>query len=86
MCGLAGCFGNRDETTINKMLDVMPHRGPNDRGKYAFTTDSDPEAILHLYRARGPRSVCELDGMFAFAIFDGDNYMLARDPIGIKPL
>jgi asparagine synthase (glutamine-hydrolysing) len=139
MCGLAGCFGNRDETTINKMLDVMPHRGPNDRGihihnntvfghtrlsivdvagghqpiladdgrygiicngeiynfkklkaslngKYAFTTDSDTEAILHLYRERGPRSVCELDGMFAFAIFDGDNYMLARDPIGIKPL
>ena len=24
--------------------------------------------------------------MFAFAIFDGDNFMMARDPIGIKPL
>ena len=28
----------------------------------------------------------DLDGMFAFALFDGDDFMLARDPIGIKPL
>ena len=32
MCGLAGCFGTRDQTTINRMLDALPHRGPNDRG------------------------------------------------------
>lgn len=32
MCGIAGCFGNPDEKTINKMLDALPHRGPNDRG------------------------------------------------------
>lgn len=54
--------------------------------KYRFTTDSDTEVILHLYREKGPDCVRDLDGMFAFAIFDGDNYMLARDPIGIKPL
>jgi asparagine synthase (glutamine-hydrolysing) len=34
----------------------------------------------------GSDCVYDLDGMFAFAIYDGDNYMLARDPIGIKPL
>jgi asparagine synthase (glutamine-hydrolysing) len=139
MCGIAGCFGTKDIETINKMLDALPHRGPNDRGihtfnhtvfghtrlsivdvarghqpilanggrtgiicngevynfreikeklagKYQFTTDSDTEAILNLYREKGPECVRELDGMFAFAIFDGDDFMLARDPIGIKPL
>ena len=32
MCGIAGCFGSRDEQTINRMLDALVHRGPNDRG------------------------------------------------------
>ena len=139
MCGIAGCFGIRDEKTINRMLDALPHRGPNDRGlhihkdtvfghtrlsivdvakghqpilanggrtgiicngeiynfqelrqnlvsKYEFQTQSDTEVILHLYREKGPRCVEELDGMFAFAIFNDDDFMLARDPIGIKPL
>jgi asparagine synthase (glutamine-hydrolysing) len=54
--------------------------------KHTFQTKSDSEVALHLYREKGPECVKELDGMFAFAIFDGDNYMLARDPIGIKPL
>jgi len=54
--------------------------------KYHFATDSDTEVILHLYQEKGPGCVADLDGMFAFAIFDGDDYMLARDPIGIKPL
>jgi asparagine synthase (glutamine-hydrolysing) len=54
--------------------------------KYQFKTVSDTETILHLYQEKGPECVKELDGMFAFAIFDGDNFMLARDPIGIKPL
>ncbi|RQD75893.1 MAG: asparagine synthase B, partial [Candidatus Syntrophonatronum acetioxidans] len=139
MCGIAGCFGVKDTETISKMLDALPHRGPDDRdmytynntvfghtrlsivdvkkgrqpildrsgqkgiicngeiynfmkireklvGKYPFTTWSDTEVILHLYQEKGPECVKELDGMFAFAIFDGDDFMLARDPVGIKPL
>ena len=54
--------------------------------KYEFQTKSDTEVILHLYQEKGPECVKELDGMFAFAIFNGDEFMLARDPIGIKPL
>jgi asparagine synthase (glutamine-hydrolysing) len=50
------------------------------------TTDSDTEALLHLYRALGPDSVALLDGMFAFALVDGDDLFIARDPLGIKPL
>ena len=139
MCGIAGCFGIKDIKTINRMLDALPHRGPNDRGihtfnntvfghtrlsivdvvkghqpiltndgktgiicngeiynfrelrkeltsEYQFITDSDTEVILHLYQEKGPECVMDLDGMFAFAIFDDDDFMLARDPIGIKPL
>ncbi|MBU2550591.1 MAG: asparagine synthase B [Proteobacteria bacterium] len=139
MCGLAGCFGSRDIKTINRMLDAIGHRGPNDRDvhiyedyvlghtrlsivdvaggrqpiladggrrgiicngeiynfkkiraklapDYKFKTKSDSEVILHLYKEKGPECVKDLDGMFAFAVYDGDDYMLARDPIGIKPL
>ena len=54
--------------------------------KYSFKTQSDTEVILNLYQEKGPECVKDLDGMFAFAIFDGDKFMMARDPIGIKPL
>ncbi len=139
MCGIAGCIGRKDVETVNRMLDALEHRGPDDRGvhingksvfghtrlsivdvanghqpiisnggtqgiicngevynyrkikkrlenKYSFQTDSDSETILHLYEEKGPDCVKDLDGMFAFAIFDDDNFMMARDPIGIKPL
>ena len=31
MCGIAGCFGGQDIETVNRMLDALPHREPNDR-------------------------------------------------------
>ncbi len=139
MCGIAGCYGKKDIETVNRMLDALPHRGPDDRGiytynntvlghtrlsivdvagghqpilcndgrtgiicngeiynfkelrkglvkKYDFTTNSDTEVILHLYQENGPECLKQLDGMFAFAIMNGDDILLARDPIGIKPL
>ncbi|MCF8076602.1 MAG: asparagine synthase B [Desulfotignum sp.] len=141
MCGIAGCFGIKDDKTINQMLDALTHRGPNDRGihstetmtvghtrlsivdvatghqpiltsdqqkgivangeiynfkairkelaeEYEFSTVSDTETILHLYQKKGTACVNDLDGMFVFAVFDKDNdtFMLARDPVGIKPL
>jgi len=139
MCGIAGCVGVKDVDTVNRMLDALPHRGPDDRGlhtngktvfghtrlsivdvahghqpiisnggnrgiicngeiynfnrireklvpKYAFKSRSDTEVILKLYEEKGTECVKDLDGMFAFAIYDGDDFMMARDPIGIKPL
>jgi asparagine synthase (glutamine-hydrolysing) len=55
-------------------------------GTHPFSTESDSEVILHLYLEKGPDCVKDLDGMFAFALYHGDTFMLARDPIGIKPL
>jgi len=54
--------------------------------QHCFHTNSDSESALHLYREDGVDTATQLDGMFAFAIADGDELYLARDPLGIKPL
>ena len=57
-------------------------------GKYQFKTQSDCEVILALYREKGIDFVDDLNGIFAFAIYDSsnDNYFIARDHMGIIPL
>jgi asparagine synthase (glutamine-hydrolysing) len=55
---------------------------------YAFTSRTDAEVVLHGYRHWGAGVVDRLAGMFAFAIWDAPRctLLLARDPLGIKPL
>ncbi len=52
-----------------------------------FSTESDSEVVLHLYRAHGERVVDYLRGMFSFAIWDEVEQTLfaARDHLGQKP-
>tara|TARA_B100001175_G_C19491966_1_gene633128 strand:- start:192 stop:1862 length:1671 start_codon:yes stop_codon:yes gene_type:complete len=57
-------------------------------GNYEFKTESDCEVILALYREKGGDFVDDLNGIFAFAIYDSNNdsYFIARDHMGIIPL
>ncbi|MEI7037376.1 asparagine synthase B [Fulvimonas yonginensis] len=57
---------------------------------YDFTTGSDCEVIAALYREGGDPAtwLARLNGIFAFALWDGtaQRYLVARDPIGVCPL
>jgi asparagine synthase (glutamine-hydrolysing) len=53
-----------------------------------FVTKSDTEVVLEAWRTWGPDALRRFRGMFAFALFDerSAELVLARDPLGIKPL
>lgn len=55
---------------------------------YNFLTESDCEIILALYKKKGINFLEDLNGIFAFALYDeeADSYFIARDHIGIIPL
>lgn len=151
MCGIAGVFRTQDAplgddiVLIDRMTEVLEHRGPNDRGTWTegpislghrrlsiidlsplgrqpmgnedgsvqvsfngeiynfrelkekhrlaerghrFRSRTDTEVLLHLYEELGTAMFAELNGMFAFALWDGRKRLLhlARDPFGVKPL
>jgi asparagine synthase (glutamine-hydrolysing) len=53
-----------------------------------FATNSDTEVVLEAWRCWGPAALPRFRGMFAFALLDTEtgDLVLARDPLGIKPL
>jgi asparagine synthase (glutamine-hydrolysing) len=57
-------------------------------GKYDFQTGSDCEVILALYQEYGIHFLEKLNGIFAFVLYDSekDEFLIARDPIGVIPL
>ena len=58
------------------------------RDIYSFQTGSDCEVILALYRDQGVNFLEQLNGIFAFALYDEEQeaFLVARDPIGVIPL
>ena len=57
-------------------------------GDYEFRTKSDCEVILALYHKYGVDFLEQLNGIFAFVLYDEDRdeFLIARDPIGVIPL
>lgn len=70
--------------------EIYNHREIRSRysGRYDFATGSDCEVILALYRDKGIDFLEDLSGIFAFALYDEekDEFLIARDPIGVIPL
>ena len=70
--------------------EIYNHREIRKRyeGEYDFLTKSDCEVILALYNDKKEKFLDEMNGIFAFALYDEENdaYLIGRDHIGIIPL
>lgn len=68
--------------------EIYNHRELRSSSDYDFTTGSDCEVINALYREDAADFINKLNGIFAFALWDGEakRYIIARDPLGVCPL
>ncbi|MFH8751958.1 asparagine synthase (glutamine-hydrolyzing) [Streptomyces rimosus] len=67
---------------FTELRDELVRRG------HRFRTTSDTEVVLHAYLEWGEKAAEHLNGMYAFAVWDGrtERLILVRDRLGIKPL
>ena len=70
--------------------EIYNHQAIRERlsGEYEFQTGSDCEVILALYEKKGIDFLEDINGIYAFALYDEsqDAFLVARDPIGVIPL
>jgi asparagine synthase (glutamine-hydrolysing) len=71
-----------------EIYNHLPLRARLEARGHRFATGSDCEAIVHAYEESGLECVRELNGIFAFALWDDRRRRLvaARDEFGVKPL
>jgi asparagine synthase (glutamine-hydrolysing) len=78
------------KTILGVNGEIYNHREIREKTKanYEYMTGSDCEVILALYREKKEKFLDDLNGIFAFCLYDevDDAYLIGRDHIGIIPL
>ena len=83
-------YYNEDRTVAavfnGEIYNFRQLREDLERRGHSFRSQTDGEVIVHLYEEFGETFVERLNGMFAIALWDGQDLHLYRDRFGIKPL
>lgn len=80
--------GSAHVTYNGELYNFLDLRGSVEKRGVALRTRSDTEVLLHHVAAGWTDALADLNGMFAFALWDAarSRLLLARDRAGIKPL
>src|SRR5690349_19136290 len=75
MCGIAGYWGSGDESILNKMIDTLSHRGPDDKGVYVNNKIGLAQSRLSIIdlSPAGHQPMSNEDGT-VWIIFNGEIY------------
>lgn len=85
-------YWNEDRTVAavfnGEIYNYVELRNALEARGHRFAAHADGEVIVHLWEDHGPAFLSRLNGMFAIALYDARQrrVLIARDPMGIKPL
>ncbi|MBR2296761.1 MAG: asparagine synthase (glutamine-hydrolyzing) [Clostridia bacterium] len=84
---MSAFYGNKTYTIVynGEIYNCDELRYELRKNGFEMKTSCDTEVVLYSYILYGEECPCHLNGIFAFAIFDGERVFCARDRFGVKP-